>query len=144
MITIEVQPFDALSPRDVYDLLALRQRVFVVEQHCAFLDADGHDLDALHVLGRAGAALVACARILPRGGRFTERAIGRVAVAPEVRGRGVARALVIRALAAIDPPEPIALSAQRHLERFYASLGFVAIGTEYVEDGIPHVDMRRP
>ena len=42
------------------------------------------------------------------------------------------------------PGTPIALSAQSHLERFYRSLGFSPTSEEYVEDGIPHIDMIRP
>lgn len=136
-----------LSPYALYDVLALRQRVFVVEQRCAYLDADGKDPIARHVLGWDGDRLVAYARVLPAGARFAETSIGRVIVAPEARGRGLARALMGRAIASIEAREgrvAIALSAQAHLERFYASLGFVRTGEPYDEDGIPHVDMRRP
>lgn len=146
-LRFEERALDALSPRALYDLLALRQRVFVVEQHCVYLDADGKDASARHVLGWQGDRLSAYARILPEGARFAERSIGRVVVAPEARGRGVARALMERAIASIreaDGPVPIALSAQAHLERFYASLAFERVGDAYDEDGIPHVAMRRP
>lgn len=146
-VSFEVRPFVALSARDVYELLSLRARVFVVEQRCAYLDPDGRDLDALHVIGRHEGRIVACARILAPGARFEDaHAIGRIVVAPEHRGRGIARALLREAIDAIERahgPVPIALSAQSHLERMYASFGFVRVGDPYDEDGIAHVDMVR-
>lgn len=147
-VRFEVRPLDALTARELYALLALRARVFVVEQRCAYLDPDGRDLDALHVLGWDGERLVACARVLaPGAGGFDEPAIGRVVVAPEARGRGVARTLMLRAVEAVEARHgavAIALAAQSHLEGFYASLGFEGSGEPYEEDGIPHLDMRRP
>lgn len=145
-IRFEARAFEALSPRALYDVLALRQRVFVVEQRCLYEDADGKDATALHVLGWEGERLVAYARVLPEGARFPERSIGRVVVAPEARGRGLARALMNRALAVVRDRHgdvPLALAAQSHLEPFYASFGFARRGAEYDEDGIPHVDMHR-
>lgn len=147
-IRIEVRTFDALSVRELYGVLALRARVFVVEQACVYQDPDGRDLDALHVIALHGEELVACARILvPGAWMFEEPAIGRVVVAPDARGRGLARALMERAIAAAEErhgPVALALAAQAHLEGFYGSLGFVTFGEPYEEDGIPHVDMRRP
>ncbi len=138
--------FDDLTPRVLHDALALRQRVFVVEQACVYQDVDGKDPNALHLLGRdADGALVAYARILPPGARFDVAAIGRVVVAPEHRGQGLARTLVFEAIRVAQGHHGprVALSAQAHLEAFYASLGFVRVGDVYDEDGIPHVDMRR-
>ena len=131
-------PLSALDGPTVYDLLALRSAVFVVEQVCVYLDPDGADRDALHVLAYAGGALVGAARVLP--GPVPR--IGRVVVAPAHRGTGLGRRLVAAALEAIGPG-PSALSAQAHLEAFYASFGFRAAGPVHDEDGIPHVEMRR-
>jgi ElaA protein len=145
-VRFELRAFDDLSPRELHDALALRQRVFVVEQACLYQDVDGKDPNALHLLGRdETSALVAYARILPPGARFDVAAIGRVVVAPEHRGQGLARTLMLEAIRiARDHHGPrVALSAQAHLEAFYASLGFVRVGDVYDEDGIPHVDMRR-
>lgn len=145
-VRFEELSLDELSPRALYEVLALRQRVFVVEQDCAYLDADGLDHVARHLLAWEDDRLVAYARLLPPGLRFVERAIGRVVVAPAARGRGLARELMERAIASIRAAHgdvPIALAAQAHLEPFYASLGFERTGDQYDEDGIPHVDMRR-
>lgn len=137
--------FDELNGREAHDLFALRQAVFVVEQACVFSEIDGRDPLARHLLGRRGEDLVACARLLPAGAKMAARSIGRVATAVSARGRGLGREAVTRAIAqflAEDGAAPIDLSAQAHLERFYAALGFRAIGGPYDEDGIPHLDMR--
>ncbi len=171
MVSFRRRAFDALTIRELHDLLALRSRVFVVEQACIYLDVDGRDPSAHHVLGFQAQRfeaqgfeaqgfeaqrfeaqgfeddlLVAYARVLPAGARFCMPAIGRVVVAPEARGRGLARTLMREAMDAareLHGEGPLALAAQAHLERFYASLGFARMGDEYDEDGIPHVDMRR-
>lgn len=135
---------DALSARELYALLKLRSEVFVVEQRCLYLDPDGQDLTALHLLGRdESGALLACARLIPTS---AGPKIGRVLTAPAARGAGQGRALMRRAIAECAqrwPGQPIALSAQAHLQGFYASLGFAPTSAVYDEDGIPHIDMRR-
>ncbi len=142
----ELVRFDSLSAADVYDVLALRQRVFVVEQRCAYLDADGLDRDAEHLLLRDGPVLVAYLRVLAPGVRFPTVTIGRVVVSPDRRGEQLGRRVMVEALRCIEAARgliAISLSAQAHLERFYASLGFVRTSEVYDEDGISHVDMRR-
>lgn len=143
-------PFAELDARAMYDALALRARVFVVEQDCAYVDPDGLDPGAWHLLGRAGGALVAYLRVLPPGAwmpeRLPERTIGRVVTAPEHRGRGLGRLLMaegLRRAEATFGPEPLALAAQSHLRRFYEAFGFRVTGPEFLEDGIPHLPMRR-
>lgn len=141
-------PFDRLSGREVHDVLQLRQRVFVVEQTCAFLEADGLDPKCWHGLGRDEAGvLVATARIVPPGVAFEEPAIGRVVTAAEVRRMGAGRELMSSAINQVKrlyPGQNIRVGAQRYLERFYSSLGFEAVGEPYEEDGIPHIGMVRP
>jgi ElaA protein len=136
-----------LGTGDLYEALALRAAVFVVEQKCAYLDPDGADRDAWHLLGRNDAReLVAYLRVVDPGLKYPEPAIGRVVTAPAVRGRGAGRALLaegIRRCEAAWPGRGMALGAQAHLERFYGSFGFVRFGQPYVEDGIPHVHMQR-
>jgi ElaA protein len=135
--------FWALTTDELYDLLALRARVFVVEQACAYLDPDGRDRLARHLWAAHDGRIHAYLRILPAGARYAEAAIGRVVVAPEARGTGLARELMERGLAACAPAA-VRLGAQAHLERFYGSLGFSRVGEPYDEDGIPHVEMLRP
>ncbi len=137
-----------LDARILYDVLALRSEVFVVEQACAYQDVDGLDLveGTVHVIGRALGTIAAYARILaPDDARPMPR-IGRVIVARPVRGRELARSLMRRALACCEvrwPGQAVELGAQQHLTGFYASLGFDALSEPYDEDGIPHVWMRR-
>jgi ElaA protein len=143
-VTWTLTPFAALSPQQLYEALALRQRVFVVEQACAYLDCDGHDPAALHLLGTdARGVLVAYARLLPPGTTYREAAIGRVVTDRSARGAGTGRALMHEAIARVRAtwPGPVRIGAQRYLERFYRELGFVADGEPYDEDGIPHVEM---
>ncbi|HZH27306.1 MAG TPA: GNAT family N-acetyltransferase [Azospirillaceae bacterium] len=139
--------FDALTPRELHDLLRLRCDVFVVEQACAFPEIDGKDPAAAHLLAfAAGGELVGCLRLFAPGPDKAAR-IGRVAVALVVRGTGLGRRLMAEALAEVDRrfgAVPVDLSAQAHLERFYGGFGFLRIAQDYLEDGIPHCDMRRP
>jgi ElaA protein len=135
---------DALDAATLYALLALRSAVFVVEQACAYQDLDGRDLapDTDHVwfVDEAGAP-VAMVRVLAEpGGR---RRIGRVVTRPDVRGRGLAGDLLRHVLDTIGPVETV-LDAQSHLRAFYEGLGYEVDGAEFVEDGIPHLPMRRP
>lgn len=144
-VTWVEKAFADLTVDDLYALLVLRQRVFVVEQDCPFQEADGVDPQARHLMGFRDGALVACARLVPAGAKHPQRSIGRVATAPEARGEGLGQALMREAIARLqaeDPSAPIRLGAQIYLEeRFYAPLGFRRIGEPYDEDGILHVDM---
>jgi len=131
----------------LYELLALRSAVFVVEQECAYQDPDGRDLapGTRHVLGRRGTGVVAYARVLPPTDTKPPR-IGRVIVSRGVRGQQLGRQLMRLALEACErawPGARVELGAQAHLADFYGSLGFVPVGAAYDEDGIPHQWMRR-
>lgn len=141
------KPFASLSGGEVYALLQLRQQVFVIEQRCIYPDADGIDPECHHLLGfDAGGRLQAALRIVPPGLKYPEASIGRVVTAAAVRGGGLGHALVARGLqdcARLYPGHGLRISAQAHLQRFYAAHGFVAQGNEYLEDDIPHIGMSR-
>lgn len=137
-----------LDVATLYDVLALRSAVFVVEQACAYQDIDGLDLaeGTVHVIGGEAGAIAAYARVLAPDDQHATPRIGRVIVAPEARGRQLARPLMGRALdtcAARWPGEAVELGAQAHLTGLYESLGFTAVSEPYDDDGIPHVWMRR-
>jgi ElaA protein len=143
--------FAELVPGDLYALLAARGEVFVVEQRCIYLDADGIDPHAWHLLGWAesGAprSLAAYLRLIEPGRKFAEASVGRVLTTPAFRGLGVGRVLMregLRQAATLYPGRAVRISAQRYLERFYAEFGFRVVSEPYDEDGIEHVDMRRP
>jgi ElaA protein len=136
---------DGLAPRDVYDMLALRSEVFVVEQQCVFQDADGVDKQSWHLLGReAGGGLVAYLRLVDPGIKYTEPSIGRVISSPSVRGCGYGQMLLAEGIArarALWPGHVIRIGAQQRLERFYQAFGFKSVGDSYIEDNIPHIEM---
>lgn len=139
-----LRTFYELSAEELYDLLRLRAAVFVVEQQCIYLDPDGKDSKALHLLGYEGEKLAAYTRLFAPGDYFREASIGRVAVSQEFRGRGLGREIMQASLQAVENrfgPVPICLSAQSYLRRFYEELGFRIEGEEYLEDGIPHILM---
>lgn len=146
MIAWQWLRFAELGVDNLYDALQLRSRVFVLEQG-PYLDADGVDRQAWHLLGRDGpGALVAYLRVVDAGARYAEPSIGRVVTAIEVRGSGVGRALMAEGVAGCArhwPGRAVRISAQAHLERFYNGFGFVRVAEDYLEDGIPHVQMLR-
>lgn len=134
--------FHELTVDELYAIVALRERVFVVEQRCAYLDADGVDPVARHLWASDGGEVVAYLRLIPPGVRYDEVAIGRVIVAQRVRGTGLGTELMRRGLAAAGAV-PVRIGAQAHLERFYGELGFRRVSDVYDEDGIPHIEMLR-
>ena len=141
--------FDALDAPALEAIYRARQQVFVVEQQCAYLDADGLDAGCLHLSAQAEATAVplAYARLLPPGLKYAEASVGRVLTRDRGRGTGLGRELFRRAIEecrAAFPGAAIRISAQARLEAFYAGYGFVADKPPHIEDGIPHVEMLRP
>ncbi len=141
---------DELDVVTAYACWRLRQQVFVVEQDCPYPDLDGRDLEpgTRHVLLEEEpddpATLIGYARVLDDGHQDPSCwRIGRVVLAAAARGRGLADDLMRSALASC-PGRDVVLDAQQPLAAWYGSLGFVVDGPGFVEDGIPHVPMRRP
>jgi ElaA protein len=146
MLRFSCLPFDELTPRELYALLALRQEVFVVEQNCPYLDADGKDLNAWHLLGRNGDGKLVCyTRLLPQNEVYEGySSIGRVVSSPAARGLGFGRLLMEKSIDLcrhLFRGAPIKIGAQSYLLKFYEDLGFRSTGEEYLEDGIPHTKM---
>jgi ElaA protein len=138
--------FHDLTVDELYTLLRLRSEVFVVEQNCVFLDMDDKDQKCHHLLGWIGDDLAASARIVPAGISYTEPSIGRVVSSPKYRGKGSGRELMeeaIRLTIQLHGNQPIRIGAQLYLKNFYSSLGFIADGEIYLEDGIEHIEMVR-
>ncbi len=140
--------FADLDAGGVHEILALRQKVFIVEQSCIYQDADSYDGISLHLTGRdENGDIVAYARLIPPGLRFIEPSIGRLLTIKERRRAGLATVAMRQAIArsrAEYPGHPIAVSAQLYLKDFYQRLGFIVKGEPYAEDGIVHVDMLLP
>ena len=140
--------FEQLSTGDLYDAMVLRSLVFVVEQKCVFLEPDGKDRKAHHLLGREvdgpnQGRVVAYTRLIPPGVSYVEPAISRVVTHPDVRRTGAGRELMKESIARTRLlwPGPIRIGAQRYLERFYGEFGFVVASEPYIEDDIPHIEM---
>ncbi|TWS25178.1 GNAT family N-acetyltransferase [Tsukamurella sputi] len=135
---------DELDASTLYALLKLRAEVFIAEQQSPWLDVDGRDLDPstvhLWLAGDAGDGAVATVRVTDEGDGLAR--IGRVCAAPSHRGQGLIGALMTAALAELHGRACL-LEAQSHLEAMYAKYGFAREGDEFIEDGIPHVPMRR-
>ncbi|MFV0432465.1 MAG: GNAT family N-acetyltransferase [Leucobacter sp.] len=163
---------DRIAPRTLYRIARLRQEVFVVEQDCVYLDLDGRDLEpgtrqmwvetvgggervggpgesgGEAEAGRGGSGgseageVAATVRILDESNLEPGLvSIGRVVTAPSWRGRGIAGVLLRHAIAACEG-RPILIHAQAHLAEWYGGFGFVVSGDEFLEDGIPHIEMR--
>ena len=136
---------DEMKPLELYDMLALREAIFVVEQTCIYQELDGRDKDAQHLLLTQQETVVACLRVLPPTTKQKRVRIGRVAVSSDWRNKGLARLIVQNAIEKIRQDYPscgICLDAQTYLQGFYLSLGFHACGDEFLEDGIPHIPMQ--
>ena len=141
--------FEKLRPIELARIYRARQQVFVIEQDCAYLDADALDELSHHLAAWSPqhAVPLAYARLVGPGAKYAEPSIGRVITTAVARGRGLGRELVRRMIAhsaALHPGQAIRISAQERLARFYADFGFVAVGEPYLEDGIPHLEMLRP
>ncbi|WP_105168742.1 GNAT family N-acetyltransferase [Pseudoalteromonas sp. T1lg23B] len=141
----QVNTFSQLDINTLFGLLKARVDVFVVEQQCAYPELDEIDRqpETFHVMAYDGESLCAYARVYRKS--YHECAIGRVLVMPNARGKGLASPLMEKALEVCNTHfngNDVVLSAQTYLLKFYQSLGFVNEGDEYLEDGIPHQDMR--
>ena len=136
---------EQMEPVLLYDMLALREAIFVVEQRCIYQELDGLDKIAEHLLAIQNGKVVACLRLLPPAASEAGVRIGRVAVASAWRKRGMARLMMQKAIEKARssyPSSGIFLNAQTYLQGFYLSLGFRVCGDDFLEDGIPHVPMQ--
>ncbi|MFP4892012.1 GNAT family N-acetyltransferase [Paraburkholderia sp. EG304] len=145
------KPFADLTSVEVYEMLAARSAVFVVEQNCVYGDIDGLDVEAWHLLayGTGGEAapspLAGYLRVLLPDATDADVRIGRVLTTASFRGIGLGNTMLERSLAHIRaqwPDTPIRLHAQAHLQGFYGAFGFEPVSEIHDEDGIPHVWMR--
>jgi ElaA protein len=139
--------FRDLSVTELYAIMRLRQEVFVVEQNCPYLDADGKDLKCYHLMGYVNDQLVAYSRIVPPDVSYPEASIGRVVSSTSHRNKAYGIQLMNESIKRIENlygPVPIRIGAQQYLQKFYESFGFARIDEPYLEDGIPHIIMLRP
>lgn len=142
----KIKPFAALSLNELYELLLLRSEVFIVEQNCVYQDIDGKDGNALHLIGEYKGKIAAYARLFKSGIYFPEASIGRVVIREIYRDKKWGHDLMREAVSGIEShygETRITISAQLYLQKFYESHGFVTVGESYLEDGIPHIEMRK-
>jgi ElaA protein len=146
MMDWTIKRFDELTLDELYSILQLRNEVFIVEQNCVYNDTDGKDQPAWHLMAIEDDKLAGYTRILPPGVSYSDPAIGRVVTSSSKRRLGLGRELMKRSIEACEKlfgKISITLSAQVYLQSFYESLGFIVVGEEYLDDGIPHIQMSR-
>ncbi|NWD72233.1 GNAT family N-acetyltransferase [Pseudomonas gingeri] len=137
-----------LGKEQLYSILQLRTEVFVVEQKCPYQEVDGRDLegDTCHLMAWRDDRLVAYLRLLDPVSQGGDVVIGRVVIAPEVRGQGLGHELMAQALKQAEklwPQVPIYLSAEVHLQAYYGRYGFEVVGEAYQAEGISFIGMRK-
>ena len=141
----KIKRFEALSLEELYAILQLRSEVFVVEQNCVYQDIDYKDQKAVHLIGEYEGKTVAYARLFKPKDYFEKASIGRVIVKPDYRHLKLGHELMREAIQVVKTSfgeSQITISAQLYLQRFYESHGFVATSEVYLEDDIPHIEMK--
>lgn len=139
-----LRDWSELTVDELYELIALRIRVFVVEQNCPYQDADGKDKKSLHLFAcNPEGECMACLRLVRAGVSYDEWSIGRVATDMRVRNSGTGRLMMQKAMNYFEENDitDVRISAQCYLTEFYKSFGFVTVGDIYDEDNIPHIQM---
>lgn len=146
MMTHQAYFYDDLPRDTLYDILALRNRVFAVEQQCLFLDVDGYDKKAYHFCLFDQDVLIGYVRFFAPGIKDEASYFGRVAIHPDHRGKKLGHLLVAEVLKSMESlfgKVSIKIQAQAQLENFYQTHGFKTIAEPYIFEGIPHIDMLR-
>ncbi len=142
----KVKNFDVLTSRELYAIMKVRQEVFIIEQDCNYLDADGADEDAIHLWAEKYGRIAAYCRIFPEGIKYDETSIGRVCTSSEFRRQNLGRQMMKFALEIIASrfrTTTVRISAQDYLIKFYSEFGFKETGKKYLEDNLPHSEMLR-
>lgn len=141
-----LKPFDSLTPKELYNILQLRNEVFIVEQNCPYQDLDNKDLYAYHLMGEKENKLIAYSRLLAPGISYSESSIGRVVSSPSERKTGMGKKLMTESIHQIRnlfQTDTIRIGAQMYLKKFYETFDFIQEGEPYLEDNIPHIIMLR-
>ena len=146
MIEWQLKSFSELSTTELYSILCLRSEIFIVEQNCPYLDTDGKDFHAHHLMGYVGNELTAYSRLVFAGISYKEVSIGRVVTAAKYRRKEFGKLLMQQSIIEIEKlygKVAIRIGAQAYLKNFYEGFGFVDLNEPYMEDGIPHMIMLR-
>lgn len=140
----KIKSFTELSVTELYEILRIRQAVFVVEQTCNYLDADGYDDKAVHLWAETNGEILAYCRLFEAGIKYQEASIGRVLTNSNYRNLSLGKTLMKFALFIIEArfrAGDVRISAQDYLLKFYSEFGFQDTGKKYLEDDIPHTEM---
>ena len=144
MINWQLYQYSELSKELLYKILKIRQEVFIIEQNCNYLDADGIDQYSSHLLGSVNGELIAYMRIVNPGKIYKNLSFGRILVKKKYRNEGIGKKLMVKAIALFELKySNIIISAQFYLLDFYKDFDFKPIGNKYLEDNIPHIKMIR-
>jgi len=144
MIRWTIKSFDKLTSIELYKILQLRINVFMLEQNCLYPECDDKDIQANHLFADDNGQIIAYARLIAPQVSYKEASIGRVIVSNQYRGQKLGYTLMqyaIEKLSTDYPMSAIRISAQAHLNQFYGNVGFKQVSKEYLEDGIPHIEM---
>ncbi len=139
-----LKPFHKLTPLELYNILQLRNEVFIIEQNCPYQDCDNKDIYAWHLMGMMEERLIAYSRLLAPGISYSESSIGRIVISLSTRKTGMGKKLMqesIEQIRYLFQTDTIRIGAQLYLQKFYESFGFIRDGDIYLEDNIPHIVM---
>ncbi|WP_042277390.1 GNAT family N-acetyltransferase [[Clostridium] dakarense] len=139
-----IKTFNELTTDELYNILQLRNEVFIVEQECPYQDIDDKDRESYHLFLKKDNEVIAYSRILKKGVSYEQASIGRVIVKKDYRGGSIARDMLLKGISFIENnlnEKEIKIQAQAYLDKFYSSLGFEKTSDVYLEDNIPHMDM---
>jgi ElaA protein len=140
----QLKKFEELKCEELYEILKIRNEVFIVEQQCPYQDCDEKDKNSYHLYLKEKGKIISYLRILKKGISYKEASIGRVLVDKNYRGKGLAKEIMLKAINFIEQnlnETEIKIQAQAYLVNFYRNLGFYEVSKEYLEDNIPHIDM---
>jgi ElaA protein len=114
-----LKPFNELTVKELYNILQLRNEVFIVEQNCPYQDLDNKDLRAWHLMGMQDGNLLAYCRLLAPGISYSESSIGRIVSSPSVRKTGIGKKLMLESIDQIRnlfQTDTIRIGAQLYLQ----------------------------
>lgn len=141
-----IKSFEELTTQELYKIIRARVEVFVIEQDTPYQDLDNYDQKALHIWAEQDGELLAYCRIFDKGIKYSETSIGRVLTTANARKKGLGKELISIAIENIEKlfkTSEIRISAQDYLIKFYSDFGFVDTGKKYLEDNLPHTEMKR-
>lgn len=136
--------FNDLNVKELYDILKLREEVFIIEQKCSCADLDGFDLIADHIFVKKDEDIISYARLFNKNTRYKYASIGRMCTLKKYRSKGISKFLMEKSLKSLKSKgnKEVIISSQSYAEGFYKKLGFNRTNKEpYMEENIPHVEM---